>query len=112
MWISRQIIAAQTGKPAADLAEITGSGKAQGVNDYRSLPFAGPWGIAYLPPDAAQAVVVSTRAGDVSVGALAESRGIQPGELMLFSSGGAQIYLKNNGEIEINGQVFKAKGAT
>ena len=105
MWISRQIIAAQTGKPAADLAEITGSGKAQGVNDYRSLPFAGPWGIAYLPPDAAQAVVVSTRAGDVCVGA-------QPGELMLFSSGGAQIYLKNNGEIEINGQVFKAKGAT
>lgn len=112
MWISQQMIAAQKNRPSADTARITGADSAQGVNQYRSLPFAGPWGIAYQPPNASQAVIVSTSAGDACIGSLAESRSIEPGELMLFSSGGAEIYLKNNGEIEINGQIFKAKGAT
>lgn len=110
MWISQQMIAAQRSKPSADAARITGPGSAQGVNQYRSLPFAGPWGIAYQPPNASQAIIVSTSAGDTCIGTLAQDRGIEPGELMLFSSGGAEIYLKNNGDIEINGQVFQARG--
>lgn len=112
MWISQQMIEAREAKPAADLAAVTGTGAAQGADEYRSLPFAGPWGIAYQPPNAAQAVVVSTTAGDTCIGALAQDKGLKPGELMLFSSGGAEIYLKNNGEIEINGQVFAAKEET
>lgn len=112
MWISQQMIAAQRERAAADAARVTGSNSAQGVNDYRGLQFAGPWGIAYQPPNAAQAVVVSTSAGDACIGTFAQDRGIGPGELLLYSAGGAEIYLKNNGEIEINGQVFKAKGAT
>ena len=112
MWISQQMIGVHSRKPAADLAAVTGTGTAQGAQEYRSLPFAGPWGIAYQPPNAAQAVVVSTTAGDTCIGALAQDRGLKPGELMLFSFGGAEIYLKNNGEIEINGQGFAAKGAT
>lgn len=109
MWISRQMIAAQRPGTAADAAHMTGDASAQGANDYRGLVFAGPWGIAYRPPAAAQAVVVSTSAGDACIGALAEEKEIGPGELLLFSSGGAEIYLKNSGEIEINGQVFPAK---
>ncbi len=112
MWISQQMIAAQRSRTAADAAHVTGDGCAQGVNDYRGLRVAGPWGIAYQPPNAAQAVVVSTSAGDACIGTLAQEKGIKPGELLLFSAGGAEIYLKNSGEIEINGQVFPAKGAT
>jgi hypothetical protein len=112
MWITNQIISAQRSRPAADRACVTGTGSAQGVNDYRALPFAGPWGIAYLPPNAAQAVIVSTSAGDACIGALASDKGIKPGELYLYSAGGAEIYLKNNGEVEINGTVYPAKGAT
>jgi phage gp45-like len=111
MWISQQMIAAQREHASADAARITGADSAQGVNRYRGLPFTGPWGIAYQPPNAAQAVVVSTSAGDTCIGTLAQDRGISPGELLLFSAGGAEIYLKNTGEIEINGQVFKPKGA-
>lgn len=110
MWISQQMIEARGRKPEADVASVTGAGTAQGAQEYRSLPFAGPWGIAYRPPNAAQAVVVSTSAGDTCIGVLAQEKGLQPGELMLFSSGGAEIYLKNSGEIEINGQTFAAKG--
>ncbi len=105
MWISQQMIESGGRKRQADVATVTGDGAAQGAQEYRSLPFAGPWG------NAAQAVIVSTSAGDTCIGALAQDRGLQPGELMLFSSGGAEIYLKSSGEIEINGQTFAAKGA-
>ena len=107
MWISQQMIASRTVKPAADLASVTGGAEAQGANEYRGLPFAGPWGIAYQPPNAAQAVIVSTSAGDACIGTLATGRGLKPGELLLYSSGGAELYLKNNGDIVINGQVFQ-----
>lgn len=111
MWISQQIINANAKKPSADVAKVTGSSKANGVNEYRGLPFAGPWGIAYMPPNAAQAVVVSTNAGNACIGTIAQGKGLSPGELMLFSSGGAEIYLKKNGDIEINGQIFKKEGS-
>lgn len=111
MWISQQILSAQTKQPPADVAQITGNAAAQGTAEYRGLPFAGPWGIAYQPPNAANAVIVATNAGNACIGTLAEDKGLQPGELLLYSSGGAELYLKNNGDIEINGQIFKKAGA-
>ena len=109
MWISKQIIAAQKRQPTAELAEVTGSAVMQGANEYRGVPLSAPWGIAYMPPNTAQAVVVGTNAGNACIGTLIESRGLDSGELMLFSAGGACIYLKNSGEVVINGQVFAAK---
>lgn len=108
MWLSQQIIAAAKKQPAAELAEVTGSAM-QGAMEYRGLPLSAPWGIAYLPPNSAQAVVVTTVSGSVCIGTLAEDRGLAAGELLLFSLGGAEIYLKNSGEVVINGQVFAAK---
>ena len=109
MWLSQQIISAAKQQPAAELAEVTGSAAMQGAMEYRGLPLSAPWGIAYLPPNSVQAVVVTTAAGNVCVGTLAESRELAAGELMLYSSGGAEIYLKNSGEVVINGQIFPAK---
>ncbi len=108
MWISRKVGAIEK-TPAAELAEITGSSVMQGENDYRGVPFCVPWGVAYQPPNTTQAVVVSTRQGNVCLGVLPDGKVLQTGELMLYSAGGAEIYLKNSGEVVINGQVFAAK---
>lgn len=111
MWISDKIIAAQEKRPAGEITRVTGNAQAQGAGEYRSLPLAGPWGVAWAPPNAASAVVVSTTdGGRACLGAVAEDRGLAPGELKLFSSGGAEIYLKNSGEVVINGKVFEAGG--
>lgn len=109
MWISQKMIAAQKQQPVAELAQVTGAASMQGVNTYRGVPVAAPWGVASQPPNSAQAVVVSTGSGPACVGTLAESKSLEPGELLLYSSGGAEIYLKNNGEVVINGQIFAAK---
>jgi hypothetical protein len=44
--------------------------------------------------------------GEVSLGVLADTDGLQEGELMLKSRGGASIVLKNNGKVLINGREF------
>ncbi len=109
MWISQQMIDAAKQRPVAELTQVTGSASMQGTNTYRGVPLVSPWGIDYSPPSSARAVVVQTASGMACMGVLSESRGLQPGELLLYSAGGAEIYLKNNGEVVINGQVFATK---
>lgn len=115
MWISQQIIAAQKAQPQAQLGAVTGNVQAgivaQGAGEYRNLQAAAPYGIAYLPPEGAQAVILTEDEGNICLGTLAENKGVAAGEVMLYSAGGACIYLKNSGEVVINGQVFAAKGA-
>ncbi len=109
MWISQKVIGGAGKTPTAELTEVTGSSIMQGESDYRGVPFCAPWGVAYQPPNTARAVVVSTRQGNVCLGVLPDGKELQAGELMLYSLGGAEIYLKNSGEVVINGQVFAAK---
>lgn len=111
MWLAQQMIDAVKKRPSAEAARVTGNGSAQGAGGYRQLPAAGPWGIAWKAPNAAQAVVLTTDSGSVCVGTVCPGNTLAPGELLLFSAGGAKIWLKNSGEVEINGQVFPAKGA-
>lgn len=100
------------------LGKVTGrSGAAvqvQGETDYKSLPLAGPYGITWMPPNDAVAVVLSSNVGngqkDICVGAQMTASSIQPGELLLKSTGGASIYLKNNGDVVINGHVYGGEG--
>ena len=35
-----------------------------------------------------------------------QADGLQPGEIQMVASGGAEILLRNNGDVVINGQVF------
>lgn len=109
MWLAQRMISAEKQKPAAEVAQVTGQTQMQGTNTYRGVSLAAPWGIAYCPPDSARTVVVNTGAGMACVGTIAESRNLRPGELLLYSGGGAEIYLKNTGEVVINGQIFAAK---
>lgn len=109
MWISRQMIAAEKRQPAAETAQVTGADALQGANSYRGVPLAGAWGIACAPPAGAQAVLIQTESGAACIGVIMENKNLEPGELLLYSAGGAEIYLKNSGEIVLNGQVFAKK---
>ncbi len=109
MWLSEKIAEGARQRPTAEMAQTTGGTTAQGRGEYRDLSLAAPWGIAYLPPDAARAVLVDSTEGMVCTGTVVEEANLEPGELLLFSQGGAHIHLKNNGEVVINGQVFAAQ---
>lgn len=65
-----------------------------------------PYGYAALPPAGSQAVLVGGLCAGIA--AVQDTR-LAPGEVCLFSSGGAEILLKNDGTVVINGQVFERK---
>jgi phage gp45-like len=114
MWISGKIGGTRGAEGAVVAGQVTGGQNAriaaQGETEYRGLPLAAPWGIAYLPPFGASAVIVGGAEHPVCVGTVVEEQNLQPGELLLFSAGGARICLKNSGEVIINGQTFAARG--
>ncbi len=72
--------------------------------EHRSLRACLPYGIASVPPKNECAVVLPLDDGEVSLGVLADTEGLQEGELKLCSAGGASIVLKNDGRVLINGR--------
>lgn len=110
MWNAQEkmeISQHQLGKVIGQSGEVI---LVQGSNHYQSLPIAAPYGITWLPPKNTMAVVLSSNIGeginDICVGTSVKNIRIAPGELLLQSLGGAEIYLKNTGEVIINGQTF------
>ena len=107
MWISEKMAAARAVESAVASGEVTGGQDAriaaQGETEYRRLALAAPW---------ARAVILGGAENPVCAGTIVEAGGLEPGELLLFSAGGARICLKNSGEVVINGQTFSAAGGS
>ncbi|MCD8025629.1 MAG: hypothetical protein LUF33_01485 [Clostridiales bacterium] len=76
--------------------------------EHKSLKPCLPYGIVSIPPIGERAVVLPLDDGEVSLGVIADGAGLEPGEVMLRSSGGAAIVLKNSGKVLINGEEYGA----
>ena len=63
-------------------------------------------GMAVSVPQGTEAVMT----GGVCLGVVNDAGTLLPGEVRLFSAGGAEIVLKLDGTVVINGQVFEKKG--
>lgn len=72
--------------------------------EHKGLATCLPYGVISSPPPGERAVVLPLDDGEVSLGVLAKSAGLEAGEVMLCSKGGASIVLKNNGKVLINGR--------
>lgn len=81
--------------------EISASSK------FSKTPVSSPYGIAYVPPAGEKSVVVSSSDGEVCMGTIMYDKRLAPGEIMLFSKGGASIKLSNDGHVYINGEVYR-----
>ncbi len=76
----------------------------------RFLPVYGPGGVAWMPKAGDTVLVIKGGSGREErciAGALArqETDGLEPGELRLYS-GGASLTLRNDGTVEIYGQLM------
>lgn len=80
----------------------------EGSSQHRTVPVVMPYGVFALPPSGVSGVTAETDSGQVFLGVVAlPQSGLQPGEIMLCSKGGASIVLKNSGEVIINGKVWE-----
>ena len=104
----------QGGGPSPQLARVTqaqgGRLVAKGQDTADSPPQFAPYGIASLAPEGERVLLLPFEDGYACVGVLTGSGGLEAGELVLKSAGGAYIRLKNNGEVEINGLTVTGDG--
>ncbi len=112
MWISRYVTENSFSKDSASVGVVRAAGgdkvAVSATNEHMSLPVAVPYGIAYKPAVGSRSVVLPTEAGNICLGVLGEACDeLQPGELMLYSAGGASIVLKNDGSVLINGRAVQ-----
>lgn len=76
----------------------------------QNIPIFAPYGISFLPANDSQILLLNTEGTDVCVGTLSSYQNLNPGELRLCSDSGAQIHLKSNGDIVLNGVVITLDG--
>lgn len=74
--------------------------------EHRDLPIVAPYGLVYNPPINEKSAVLDVGGRFMCVGVVAPFKELMPGEIMLYSKGGASIVLKNDGTVLINGKVY------
>lgn len=112
MWLSKQM------KPAAptadaDLGVTTIAGDSVGVvtrGEVRALPIYGPGGYVWLPENGAAVLVIKGGPGgeEQCVAGMKQKEtpaGMEPGEVFLYGPGGNSVYLKQDGTLELRGDV-------
>ena len=113
MWLSKQM------RPApptadADLGVTTIAGDSVGVvtrGEVRQLPVYGPGGYVWMPENGAQVLVIKGGPGgeEQCVAGMRQAeppRNMQPGEVFLCGPRNNSIYLRNNGMVEIEGNLI------
>ncbi len=108
-WLNRR----ETDRAAgAKTGVVTTGGPAIAVHtdmERRAPVIAVPYGMAVCLPQG-EKVVMLPESG-VCLGAVNAAGDLLPGEVRLFSAGGAEIRLRADGAVVINGQVFPGKAA-
>lgn len=108
MWLTEFLKVGRERSVAAKGSITSSNGKRVEVDSstqHRNVKVVAPYGIAYIPPVDEDALVVPFEGGEACVGVISELfEGIERGELMLYSKGGASIILKNDGSVLINGK--------
>ena len=108
MWISETI--AENGNRAeaftAETAISVGSSVRLSGSQSGCVQFL-PYGIESVPPKGEKAVVVKAGRTLCALGFQSANTELEPGEIGLFSKGGASIVLKNDGSVLINGVPFE-----
>lgn len=108
MWLSKQVISGDNEKSVCEIGKITESSSSHGVcvqgkREYRNIRNIFPFGIVSVPIVGEKVVITPTEFGYLNSGTITNNKNLSPGEIMLYSAGGASIVLKNNGKVFING---------
>ena len=115
MWITQKITqplretAAENGRAVAfQNLELSTTGSMRQQN----VPLYAPAGLSAIPCQGAQVMLLPCAGEPVCTGVrMTNLQNLNPGEIRLFSAGGASLTLKNSGEIELNGLVITKDGA-
>ncbi len=108
MWLMGYITNNSINSPSAVKGNVNRNDVSEfAVNssgEHKNLETCFPYGLVSVAPKGEKAVVLPLSDGEVGLGIIAKKQGLEEGEVMLYSKGGASIVLKNNGKVLINGE--------
>ncbi len=113
MWISRQIAkakdtpAVQTGKSTLN---SNGQVEAVSTGTERNISIYSPYGYFFSLPAGEEMLLAKSDGHQAAIGTLMNIDEIAAGEIMIKSSSGAYVYLKENGSVIINGLEINRDG--
>ena len=110
MWLAKKSARAGVEREeGARIGAVTIAGASPAAEcggERRALMVASPGGVAWLPRVGEEALLLRCGDGEAVAGVLsAASAGLQPGEVCVFSAGGATLLLKNDGTVLLTGNV-------
>lgn len=113
MWLSKQMKSV-TPTADADLGVTTITGGSVGVvsrGEVRSLPVYGPGGYVWMPESGGAVLVIKGGPGgeEQCVAGMRQEeipKEMLPGEVYIHAPGGAAVYLRRNGTVELWGQLI------
>lgn len=109
MWISRRL-SDRTEIRTAEKGKITVSSptsvEAGASLNSRSVALYAPYGYTCAPPTGEEVILVPSAEGQAALGTRVKDEGLNAGEIMIKSAGGASIKLANDGCIYLNGVPF------
>lgn len=111
MWLSKKISDTCKMIKNTKIGKVTSTHgnyvTVQTNQEHLQIKNVSPFGIISVPPIGSKAVVTQSEHGFIYTGIINNETELEPGELMLYSSGGANIVLKNNGQVFINGTAIE-----
>lgn len=110
MWLMNYITKNSMTVPIAVKGNVSntndGDLSIESSEQHKQLRACLPYGVYSVPPIGARAVVLPLDDGEINIGTISSTGEIEAGEIMLKSSGGASLYLKNDGTVLINGEEY------
>lgn len=103
MWLTRRLFRGDGARVRCGLVSGEGAVDIQGESEYRAPEQVLPYGVSSRACQGDRAVMLDGYCAGVPCGT--DSR-LEPGEVRLYSAGGAEILLKRDGTVVINGQEF------
>ena len=108
MWMAKKLTEKKASAPAAR-GTVSIGGEAAAVlseGEVRNLGALAPGGYVWRPKGGAQVLVLKGKEKCILGELGAQEKSLAPGEVCIRSAGGAAIYLRNSGKIELVGEVF------
>lgn len=107
MWLTERLAGEPPVKLISGQVENGRGFAVQADSRYSAPEQLFPYGFASSPEEGRQAVMLGGYCAGLASAPLGD---LEEGEVRLYSSGGAEILLRSDGRVEINGQVFAPKG--
>lgn len=108
VWLTERLKPGDNVRLRSGLVESEGGFAVRSDSEHRAPEQLFPYGFASAAQSGRPAVMLN----GYCVGlASAPDPTLEEGEVRLYSAGGAEILLKNNGQVVVNGQVFAPKEA-